>query len=79
MAALWTEDGKMMKFGTLIVVAMNSDLTSFGVSKTTSIAPPPVQIFNIQMVITHEPLILEIWNVVHLITLIMLITCNILL
>ncbi len=49
----------MMKFGTLIVMAMNSDLTNFGVSRTTSIAPPPVQIFNIEMVITHEPLILE--------------------
>ncbi len=31
----------------------------FGVSKTTSIAPPPVQIFNIEMVITREPLSLE--------------------
>ncbi len=40
-------------------MAMNSDLTNLGVSKTTSIAPPPVQKFNIQMVITHEPLILE--------------------
>ncbi len=49
----------MMKFGTLIVVAMNSNLTSFGVSRTTSIAPPPVQIFNIEMVITREPLSLE--------------------
>ncbi len=76
MAALWTEHGKMMKFGTLIIVAMNSDLTNFGVSKTTSIAPPPVQNFNIEMVITREHLILEKWNLVHLITLIMLITCN---
>ncbi len=76
MAALWTEHGKMMKFGTLIVVAMNSDLTNFGVSKTTSIAPPPVQIFNIEMVITREPLSLEKWNLVHLITLIILITFN---
>ncbi len=40
-------------------MVMNSDLTNFGVSKTTSIAPPPVQIFNIEMVITREPLSLE--------------------
>ncbi len=76
MAALWREHGKMMKFGTLVEIAMNSDLTNFGVSRTNSIAPPPVQKFNIEMVITHEPLILEKWNLVHLITLIMLITCN---
>ncbi len=76
MAALWREHGKMMKFGTLVEMAMNSDLTNFGVSKTTSIAPPPVQIFNIEMVITREPLSLEKWNLVHLITLIILITCN---
>ncbi len=57
-------------------MAMNSDLTNLGVSKTTSIAPPPVQKFNIQMVITHEPLILEKENLVHLSTLIMLITFN---
>ncbi len=49
----------MMKFGTLVEIAMNSDLTNFGVSRTNSIAPPPVQKFNIEMVITHEPLILE--------------------
>ncbi len=75
MAALWREHGKMMKFGTLSMV-INSDLTNFGVSRTTSIAPPPVQIFNIEMVITREPLSLEKWNLVHLITLIILITCN---
>ncbi len=69
MAALWREHGKMMKFGTLVEMAMNSDLTNFGVSKTTSIAPPPVQKFNIEMVITREPLSLEKWNLVHLITL----------
>ncbi len=49
----------MMKLGTLVVMAMNSDLTSFGVSRTTSIAPPPVQKFNIEMVITREHLVLE--------------------
>ncbi len=49
----------MMKFGTLIGMVINSDLTNFGVSRTTSIAPPPVQKFNIQIIITHEPLILE--------------------
>ncbi len=76
MAALWTEHGKMMEFGTLIGMVINSDLTNFGVSRTTSIAPPPVQIFNIEMVITREPLSLEKWNLVHLITLIILITCN---
>ncbi len=43
MAALWREHGKMMKFGTLIGMVINSDLTNFGVSRTTSIAPPPVQ------------------------------------
>ncbi len=43
MAALWREHGKMMKFGTLVEIAMNSDLTNFGVSRTNSIAPPPVQ------------------------------------
>ncbi len=76
MAALWREHGKMMKFGTLLGMVINSDLTNFGVSKTTSIAPPPVQKFNIEMVITREPLSLEKWNLVHLITLIILITCN---
>ncbi len=50
----------MMKFGTLVGMVINSDLTNFGVSRTNSIAPPPVQKFNIHMVITHEPLILEI-------------------
>ncbi len=43
MAALWREHGKMMKFGTLVEMVMNSYLTNFGVSRTTSIAPPPVQ------------------------------------
>ncbi len=76
MAALWREHGKMMKFGTLLGMVINSDLTNVGVSRTTSIAPPPVQKFNIEMVITREPLSLEKWNLVHLITLIMLITCN---
>ncbi len=49
----------MMKFGTHLGMVINSDLTNFGVSRTTSIAPPPVQIFNIEMVITREPLSLE--------------------
>ncbi len=49
----------MMKFGTLVVMVINSDLTNFGVSRTNSIAPPPVQKFNIEMVITPEPLNLE--------------------
>ncbi len=49
----------MMKFGTLVVMAITIDLTNFGVSRTNSIAPPPVQKFNIEMVITLEPLILE--------------------
>ncbi len=76
MAALWREHRKMMKFGTLVVMVINSDLTNFGVSRTNSIAPPPVQKFNIEMVITPEPLNLEKWNLVHLITLFMLITFN---
>ncbi len=33
----------MMKIGTLVVMAMNSDLTYFGVSRTNSIAPPAVK------------------------------------
>ncbi len=49
----------MMKFGTPVEMVMNSYLTNFGVSRTTSIAPPPVQKFNIEMVITREPLSLE--------------------
>ncbi len=49
----------MMKFGTLVVMAITIDLTNFGVSRTNSIAPPPVQIFNTEIVITLEPLILE--------------------
>ncbi len=44
-----------MKIGTLVEMAMNSDLTNFGVF----IAPPPVQKLNIEMLITPEPLILE--------------------
>ncbi len=36
----------MMKFGILVVMAMNSDLANFGVSKTNSIVPPPVKNFN---------------------------------
>ncbi len=76
MAALWREHMKMMKFGTLVVMAITIDLTNFGVSRTNSIAPPPVQKFNIEMVITLEPLILEKWNLVHLIALFMLITFN---
>ncbi len=47
-----------MKIGTIVEMAMNSDLTNFGVSRTNSIAPPPVHIFNIEMVIIHKPLIL---------------------
>ncbi len=78
MAALWWEHRKIMKFGTLADIAMNSYLTNFGINRNNSITPPPVQKFNIQMVIliTHEPLYLEKWNLVHLITPIMLITCN---
>ncbi len=55
MAALWREHGKMMKFGTLIGMVINSDLTNFGVSRTTSIAPPPVQKFNIQIIKLMNP------------------------
>ncbi len=66
----------MMKFGTLVVMAMNSYRTNFGVSKTNSIVPPAVKKFYIKTVITPEPLILEKLNLVHLITLFMLITFN---
>ncbi len=59
MAALWREHRKIMKFGTLVVMAMNSDLTNFGVSRTNSLAPPPVQKLNIEMVVTNESLVLE--------------------
>ncbi len=48
-----------MKFGTLVMMVITSDLTNFGVSRTNSIAPPPVQKLNIEMVITPEPLVLE--------------------
>ncbi len=46
-----------MKFGTLVAMAMNSDLTNCGVSRTNSIAPPEVQKFKIEMAITPEPLV----------------------
>ncbi len=46
-------------------MAMNTDLTNFGGSRTNSIAPPPVQKLNIEMVIAPEPLIVEEWNLVH--------------
>ncbi len=49
----------MMKIGTLVVMTMNTDLTNFGGSRTNSIAPPPVQKLNIEMVIAPEPLIVE--------------------
>ncbi len=60
-------------------MAMNSDLTNCGVSRTNSIAPPEVQKFKIEMAITPEPLPLfnkKIKYLVHLISLIMLITFN---
>ncbi len=49
----------MMKFGTLVMMVITSDLINFGVSRPNSIAPPPVQKLNIEMVITPEPLVLE--------------------
>ncbi len=58
MGALWREHRKMMKIGTLVEMATNSDLTNFGVF----IAPPPVQKLNIEMVMTPEHLILEKWD-----------------
>ena len=48
-----------MKFGTVVEMAMNSNWTKFGVSRVNSIAPPPVQKFNIEMFITFEPFDLE--------------------
>jgi len=75
--ALWTVHRKMMKFGTLVVMLMNSNWTNFWPFRTNSIAPPPVQSqFNIEMVLTFEPFDLETWNLVHLVPLIMLITTN---
>ncbi len=49
----------MMQFGTVVEISMNTDLTNFGGSRTNSIAPPPVQKLNIEMVTTPEPLIVE--------------------
>ncbi len=66
----------MMKIGTLVEMAINRDLANFGVSKTNSIAPPPVQKFNIEVVIPRKVLMVEKWNLVHLIRLFMLITFN---
>ncbi len=65
-ATLWRENRKMMKIGTLVEMAINRDLANFGVSKTNSIAPPPVQKFNIEVVITRKLLMVEKWNLVHL-------------
>ncbi len=42
----------------LLVMVITCKLTNFGVSRTNSIAPPPVQIFNIEIIITHKPLVL---------------------
>ncbi len=75
-ATLWRENGKIMKIDTLVEMAINRDLTNFGVSKTNSIAPPPVQKFNIEVVITRKLLMVEKLNLVHLICLFMLITFN---
>ncbi len=59
-----------------VVMVNTSSLTNFWISRTNSLAPPPVQKPNIEIIIAHEPLILEKWNLVHLMTLIMLITFN---
>lgn len=58
MVALSTEHEKIIKFGTLVVMVMNSELTNFGVSRTNSIAPPPVQKFTF-LKVTFEPFVLE--------------------
>ncbi len=49
----------MMKIGTLVEMAINRDLTDFGVSKNNSIAPPPVQKSNFEVVITRKLLMVE--------------------
>ncbi len=49
----------MMKIGTLVEMVINRDLTNFGVYKTNSIAPPPVQKFIIEEVITCKLLMVE--------------------
>lgn len=46
-----------MKFGTIIGMVMNSDLTNFGVSMT--IAPPTVQKLTFLKVLTFEPFVIE--------------------
>ena len=43
----------------LVVIVIKSNLTNFGVSRTKSIAPPPVQIFTFVKVITFEPFVPE--------------------
>jgi len=48
-----------VKFGAMIEMALNSNLTNFGVSSTNSLAPPPVQKFTFHLVITFEPFVLE--------------------
>lgn len=77
MAALWKVHRKIMKNGTIIVDAMKSNMTNFGVSRTYFIVPPPVQKLNFPMVITFEAFILDIQFLVHLITLDKMIKFNI--
>jgi len=66
------------RFGTLVGMVKNSNWTYFGVCRINSIVPPPVQKCNFEMVITFEPFVLEKKDLVHLISLIIQITFNIL-
>lgn len=60
MPAIWTVHKKVMKFGTLIGVVLNTNLTKLCVSDTNSVAPPPFQIFTFLLIITFQPFTLEI-------------------
>lgn len=57
MAALSSEHRKMMRFGTLVVIVTNRNWIKFGVSRTNSITPAPVQKFTFLKVITFEHLL----------------------
>lgn len=55
MAAHITVGRKVMKFGTWVEVIGFIKLTKFGPCKPYSLAPPLVQSWNFEMVITFEP------------------------
>ncbi len=59
MPAIWTVHKKLMKFGTLIGVVLNTNLTKLRVSDTNSIVPTPFQIVTFILIITFQPFTLE--------------------